>query len=285
MQIEVVDDCSTVDDPEKVVREVGKGRVAFHRNPKNSGYCTLNFNICIQRSIGQLVHILHGDDFVLPGFYAEVESLSTINSQHALYTTRSLFVNEQGQVTSISRNLQEINADPTNTKHFISGNPLQFSAVVTRRSFFERFGGFHETLVHCADWEMWYRAIKKGKGTASGFALSCYRVFDGSDTCRLISTAENLYDTLRLYLFIKQQDSSFAIEVALRALYEKALRQAKDAGNIGVSNAAESATVFAAILAEPPGWWEKKCIGLLDKSANRLKKQAELINLKRFNFC
>jgi len=43
MQIEVVDDMSTKDDPEAVVREVGKGRVAFFRKPKNGG-ATANFN-------------------------------------------------------------------------------------------------------------------------------------------------------------------------------------------------------------------------------------------------
>ncbi len=37
MQIEVIDDCSAQDDPEAIVREIGKGRVAFYRKPKNEG--------------------------------------------------------------------------------------------------------------------------------------------------------------------------------------------------------------------------------------------------------
>src|SRR5471032_702764 len=49
MQIEVVDDCSTKDDPEALVREIGQGRVAFHRKPQNEG-AIRNFNTCIQRS-------------------------------------------------------------------------------------------------------------------------------------------------------------------------------------------------------------------------------------------
>src|SRR5580704_17822873 len=53
MEIEVVDDCSTKDDPETVVREAGKGRVMFHRKPKNAG-ATANFNTCIERSRGEL---------------------------------------------------------------------------------------------------------------------------------------------------------------------------------------------------------------------------------------
>ena len=61
MQIEVVDDHSTQDDPESVVREVGRGRVGFFRQPANVGI-TRNFATCITRSRGRLVHLLHGDD-------------------------------------------------------------------------------------------------------------------------------------------------------------------------------------------------------------------------------
>src|SRR5689334_11194856 len=42
MQIEVVDDGSTLDDPAAVVAEVGRGRVAFYRQPRNVGH-TKNF--------------------------------------------------------------------------------------------------------------------------------------------------------------------------------------------------------------------------------------------------
>src|SRR5690348_4526227 len=48
MQIEVVDDCSTKDDPESVVRELGMGRVIFHRQPRNVGH-TRNFETCLHR--------------------------------------------------------------------------------------------------------------------------------------------------------------------------------------------------------------------------------------------
>src|SRR5262245_33451371 len=58
MQIEVVDDFSTQDDPAAVVAEVGKGRVGFYRQRQNVGHTT-NFNTCIQRSRGELVHLLH----------------------------------------------------------------------------------------------------------------------------------------------------------------------------------------------------------------------------------
>ena len=71
MQIEVVDDCSTKDDPEAVVREMGGGRVTFYRQPQNAGHVR-NFETCLQRACGILVHQLHGDDFVRDGFYVRM---------------------------------------------------------------------------------------------------------------------------------------------------------------------------------------------------------------------
>jgi glycosyltransferase involved in cell wall biosynthesis len=66
MEIEVVDDQSTRDDPEAVVRELARGRVRFFRQPQNRG-AIRTFNTCIARSRGRWLHILHGDDTVRPG--------------------------------------------------------------------------------------------------------------------------------------------------------------------------------------------------------------------------
>jgi cellulose synthase/poly-beta-1,6-N-acetylglucosamine synthase-like glycosyltransferase len=66
MEIEVVDHCSTEGNPEALVKAVCGSRVAFYRRQKRGGYC--NFNACIQRSHGRLIHILHSDDYVLPDF-------------------------------------------------------------------------------------------------------------------------------------------------------------------------------------------------------------------------
>ena len=74
MQIEVIDDCSTIDNPEEVVNRLGKGRIKFFRQPKNVG-AIRNFNTCINRSNGEFVHILHGDDWIENGFYNEINNL------------------------------------------------------------------------------------------------------------------------------------------------------------------------------------------------------------------
>src|SRR5918993_4921174 len=66
MQIEVVDDCSTDGDVEQLVQDIGKGRISFYRQPQNSGSLR-NFESSINRSQGELVHILNGDAGSLTG--------------------------------------------------------------------------------------------------------------------------------------------------------------------------------------------------------------------------
>jgi len=61
MQIEVVDDYSTQGDVEAIVQEMGQGRVGFYRQPENRGH-VWNFQTCLERSQGRLIHLLHGDD-------------------------------------------------------------------------------------------------------------------------------------------------------------------------------------------------------------------------------
>ncbi|RYZ20271.1 MAG: glycosyltransferase family 2 protein, partial [Sphingobacteriales bacterium] len=74
MQIEVVDDASTDADVAALVQEVGRGRIAYFRQPKNVGSLR-NFETCINRARGEYIHILHGDDFLSPGFYDTVGEL------------------------------------------------------------------------------------------------------------------------------------------------------------------------------------------------------------------
>ena len=68
MQIEVIDDGSMDKTASEITRRVGAGRVTFHAEPQNRGLAN-TWNRCLERARGDWVHILHQDDFVLPGFY------------------------------------------------------------------------------------------------------------------------------------------------------------------------------------------------------------------------
>lgn len=225
MEIEVIDDCSTKDDPEAVVREMGGGRVRFHRKPKNAG-AIANFNTCIERSRGTLVHILHGDDSVLPGFYTTVGGMAADHPECALYATRCFFMDEEGHYTGVTGRLPELESAPSaDAKSFFSVNPLQFAGVAVRRAFYEKQGGFLPQLVHTADWEMWARAVANGRGLVNPSVLAMYRVFAANDTGRLMRTAENLADEERLCAVLHGRHPELNVAELRRHIFCKAFSQ------------------------------------------------------------
>jgi len=100
MQIQVVDDHST-DNPESLVHEMGEGRVEFFRQSRNVGYLA-NFETCLQRSRGTLVHLLHGDDCVRSGFYEHLQTAFEHNPGIGAAFCRHIYVDEQGNWGTIS---------------------------------------------------------------------------------------------------------------------------------------------------------------------------------------
>ena len=101
MQIEVVDDCSARTDPERIVKERYRDRVSFYRHSQRVGMAA-NWNACINRAKGRLVHILHQDDFVAGGYYKEIESLACRYPGAGLYSTRSFFVDDSSIINGVT---------------------------------------------------------------------------------------------------------------------------------------------------------------------------------------
>src|ERR1043165_1936465 len=197
MQIEVIDDCSSKDDPETVTHALAGSRVKFYRQPNNVG-ATANFNTCLDRSLGHLVHILHGDDYVLPGFYDRLELSVRRHPQVSFFCTRAFVVDVSGQLESMSERLPTLEATGNDVAPLLYRNPFCTPSIVVRRRFYETLGGFLPELVHTADWEMWVRAIGHGGGCAINQPLACYRWFAANETSRMARTADNLRAILHL---------------------------------------------------------------------------------------
>ena len=149
MQVQVVDDCSTDDDPERVVEEFGRSRVEFHRKVKNEG-ATRTFNTCIQQSVGHLVHILHGDDGVVDGYYEYISKLAKRYPDLGLYAARSFLVNEQSIIIGVTGRICELEQPGNTVTPFFYTTPIQFAGVTVRRCSYETLGGFRTDLVHMA---------------------------------------------------------------------------------------------------------------------------------------
>ncbi len=197
MQIEVVDDCSTQDDPETVVKELGKGRISYFRHPQNCGAIP-TFNTCIQRAKGQWVHILHSDDLVVPGFYSRLrESVERQPAVGAAFC-RSILINENGQWQTLSSLQHQKPGILSNWVERIAvSQQIETPTIVVRRSVYEKLGGFHLELFHAADWEMWKRIAVHYPVWYEPQPLAYYRVHAASDTSRLMRTGANVANARR----------------------------------------------------------------------------------------
>lgn len=194
MQIEVIDDCSSKDDPEAVVREIGKGRVSFYRQPQNVG-AIRNFNTCVQRSLGQFVHILHGDDYIAPDFYSSYTDLLQSHPDATLIISPSISIDENNQHIHIELPLPNIDGVIIDfAKTLAVRNPIHTPTAVVPRKVYEQIGGFYLPLSHTADWEMFFRAGLYGKAVTLDSQVAFYRVHSGSDTSRLALTGKNILE-------------------------------------------------------------------------------------------
>jgi glycosyltransferase involved in cell wall biosynthesis len=201
MQIEVVDGCSTEDDPQPIVEQLGGGRVTFHRLPSNQG-AAHTFNVCIERAVGQWIHILHGDDAVLPGFYEAYARTIRVNPE-----ARAVF----GQVITIDevdRWLDMWGPQPS-PEGGILENFLEMQAVrqlvlfpgaVIHREVYEKVGGFCALFRHVTDWDMWFRAAAYAPVACVPQPYAFFRKHTGSLTNQLMVSAR---DTRECYFMVK----------------------------------------------------------------------------------
>ncbi|MEC4818254.1 MAG: glycosyltransferase [Scytonema sp. PMC 1069.18] len=195
MQIEVVDDHSTKDNPAEVVEELGRGRVGFYRQPKNLGH-TGNFQTCLERSRGKLIHLLHGDDCVRDGFYSKMQRAFDEQPELGAAFCRHIFMDDQGHWQSFSSLLQPESGVLSNwLERIIVKQYIQTPSIVVRRDVYERLGGFDRRFkFYYEDWEMWVRIATQYPVWYEVEPLAAYRLRSASNSGRSVRTGENVQD-------------------------------------------------------------------------------------------
>jgi glycosyltransferase involved in cell wall biosynthesis len=203
MQIEVVDDHSTKDDPEAVIKELGRGRVGFYRQEKNVGH-TRNFETCLQRSRGKLIHMLHGDDCVLDGFYRRLQPAFEENPEIGAAFCRHIYMDEHGNWLGFSGLEQQESGILSDWLERIAiKQRIQTPSIAIRREVFENLGGFDYRLSWAEDWEMWVRIAARYPFWYEVQPLAAYRMHSGSNTKKYVRTGENIRDILRVVDMIR----------------------------------------------------------------------------------
>jgi len=193
MQIQVVDDASTDTDVKSLVEEIGKGRIEYFRQPQNVGSLK-NFETCINLARGHIIHLLHGDDCVKPGYYEKMTSLFEQHPQIGAAFSAYHFIDDKGKVIWIN--------EPETDEEGILENWLlkiakkqrvQYCSIAVKRSVYEHLGGYYG--VHYGeDWEMWTRIAAHYPVAYSPLVLAEYRMHPLSISSTSFKTAKNIRD-------------------------------------------------------------------------------------------
>jgi glycosyltransferase involved in cell wall biosynthesis len=202
MQIEVVDDCSKDMDVSVLVNEIGKGRVSFFKQQQNAGSLR-NFETCLNRSTGEYIHILHGDDLVKPGYYAAIEKLFQHYPTIGAAFTGLSAIDENGDFLYENNRIQNHPGIIQDWLPKIASNQLlRTCAIVVKRSVYEELGGYFG--VHYGeDWEMFVRIAAKYPVAYSPDNLALYRLHENNISARYLSTGQNIKDTKKVINIIQ----------------------------------------------------------------------------------
>ena len=219
MQIEVIDDCSTDGDVATLVQQIGQGRVHYYRQPHNVGSLR-NFETCLNRARGHWVHLLHGDDVVKEGFYAEIERLFKLFTQAGAAIVKNAYINEKGYETGLEKQLlEEPGLLPNWLETIATRQRLQPPAIVVKREVYEKLGGFF--AVHYGeDWEMYTRIAAHYPVAYSPKYLAQYRVHQNNITSRAYLKGQHIDDLKKVIEIIQHylppQKRTWARQSALR---------------------------------------------------------------------
>lgn len=191
MQIEVIDDASTDADVAALVGSIGKGRVGYFCQPVNVGSLR-NFHTCLERARGHLIHILHGDDLLKPGFYQRMEGLFHSYPSLGAGFCRYAYVDDTGRTLYNQDAEMEREGILENwLERLAERQRIQYVAMVVRREVYETLGGFYG-VEYGEDWEMWMRIAARYDTGYIPEVLAAYRKHFGSISGKSFVTARNM---------------------------------------------------------------------------------------------
>lgn len=186
MQIAVIDDGSRPGLVRELVAQVDPdGRVEVVEHPNRLGLCG-NWNRAIAAARGELLHLLHQDDYVLPGFYERMDFAFRKTPALGMAFCRSRIVDATDRPLRTSSRLQWTAGVLANWLPRIAERQrIQTPSVVVSRRTYEALGGYRPDLQLALDWEMWVRIAAAFEVWYEPRPLAAYRRHPDNETARL----------------------------------------------------------------------------------------------------
>lgn len=198
MQIAVVDDGSPAGRLEDILQAVDPaGRVEIVRHGERLGLAG-NWNRAIGLARGRFVHLLHQDDYVLPGFYARIDRGLRRAPDAGMAFCRTRLVDGDDRFLKNSSRLAWVAGPLRDWLTVIAERQrLQTPGVVVPRATYERLGGYRDDLCQALDWEMWVRIAARSRVWYEPRVLAVYRRHEANESARLLARGDVWPDVIR----------------------------------------------------------------------------------------
>lgn len=148
----VIDDGST-DDTEEVVRSFGDDRIRYVRQ-ENRGV-SASRNVGIEKAKGELIAFLDSDDRWEPRKLEVQKEFFDSNPAVHVCQTEEIWIRNGVRVNPMKKHAKPSGWIFARCLDLCLVSP---SAVMLRRSVFDRIGAFDESLPACEDYDLWLRA-------------------------------------------------------------------------------------------------------------------------------
>lgn len=204
LEVIVVDNASD-DNTEDIVASYADPRLKFFKNSMNLGLFG-NFNRCIELSRGDLVHILHSDDYIDPHFtetcvqffkeHPNVSLTFTSAEIHTQSKTRAIHYADGDVVMPAPEGFRKILCE----RCFII-----CPSVMMRRSVYDGVGKYSLEYPYSSDYYQWLKISRFYDIAYVHGATVHYRQGEHSESYRLLFTSPLGYlDTLKIYVQLVQ---------------------------------------------------------------------------------
>lgn len=173
-EVVIVNDGSTDDSEEKILRYTGKENFRYIRQ-ENSGQAVAK-NTGIRNAHGEFVAFLDADDLWEPNKLEQQVPFFDDPEVGVVYS-RSRFIDADGNsvILDLSARYFETHSGYV-TKRLFVDNFVPFSSSIVRKKCLEEFGTFDESLKMGIDWDLWLRISTKYMFVGIDAQLLVYRV-------------------------------------------------------------------------------------------------------------
>ena len=174
-EIIVVDDGST-DDTRAVIATIGDPRLQYIYQENRGLAGARNTGIALAR--GEYIAFLDADDVFLPNKLMDQTSVLDSQPDLGLVAGGYVFTDEAGQPVAEQRHWQD--SPQLDVKTWLYGCPFIVNAVLVRREWLSRVGGFDPALRRVEDRDLWLRLAYHGCRMAWSPDIVCvYRMREG----------------------------------------------------------------------------------------------------------